>query len=148
MSILAATWRQAGYDVKELVWAAALARDNQLRNTHPSLSGTSGPPGEGTLADYHSAEIPKAENRWSGSNRGGWANPDFDRFATAYHATLDRGQRVQQLVQMSRIFSEEVAVLSLYFNPTTTAFVTGLTGPQPVVPTSDVTWNIETWEFR
>jgi ABC-type transport system substrate-binding protein len=134
--------------VKELVWAAALARDNQLRNVHPSLSGTSGPPGEATLADYNSAEIPRAENRWVGTNRGAWSNPEFDRFAAAYHATLDRAERIRQLVPMARIFSEDVAVLSLYFNPTTTALVSGLTGPAPVVPTSDVIWNVETWEFR
>jgi peptide/nickel transport system substrate-binding protein len=148
MSIMASTWRQAGFDVRELVWAAAQARDGQLRNTHPGLSTTSGPAGDGTLADHISTEIPRPENRWSGSNRGGWSNPEFDRLAETFNTTLDRGERVHLLVGMARVFSEDAAVISLYFNPTVTAFVSGLTGPRPVVPTSDVAWDVQQWEFR
>ena len=39
--------------------------------------------------------------------------------------------RDQIRTEMARIFSEDAAVISLYFNPTATAFVAGLTGPQP-----------------
>jgi hypothetical protein len=75
MSVMAATWRSAGFSVRELVWPAAQARDAQLRNTAPGLTTTSGPAGEGTLVDHASPEIRRPENRWARSNRGGWSDP-------------------------------------------------------------------------
>ena len=148
MSIMAATWRQAGFRVNEMVWAAVQARDGQLRSTHHGLSTTSGPAGDATLVDHASGDIPRSENRWSGSNRGGWANQEFDTLAQSFNSTLDRTQRVRLLAEMARVFSDDAAVISLYFNPTTTALTNTLTGPQPVVPTSDVAWNVHLWTFR
>ncbi len=148
MSIMAASWRQLGFDVKELVWPATQARDAALRNTHPNLSVTSGPPGEATLLEHQSAEIPRADIRWAGSNRGGWSNPEFDRLANAYNGTLDKNERVDLLAQMSRVFSDDVAVISLYFNPSVSPFVAALTGPTSVVPTSNIAWNVWDWQLR
>lgn len=148
MSIMAASWRQAGFDIKEAVWPAAQGRDAQFRNTNPGLSTTSGPAGEATLVEHNSVEIPRPQNRWTGANRGGWSAPEFDRLVDALHATLDRDERIRLLVQMARTYTGDAAVISLYFNPTVTAFVAGLRGPQPVVPTGTVAWDIHRWEFR
>ena len=152
MSIMASTWRQVGFDVKEVVWSAVQGRDRELRQIHSGLSTTSGSGGDQTLARHNSANLPTRENGWgggSGANRGGWlAPPEFDRLADAFNATLDRDQRIQILADMARIWTEDAPVISLYFNPTVTAFVAGLQGPQPVVPTSDVAWNVHEWEFR
>jgi peptide/nickel transport system substrate-binding protein len=147
MAIVTATWRQLGFDMKEIVYPAVQARDYHLRNTNPAFIAASGPPGERTLVEHKSAEIPKPENRWNGANRGGWSNPEFDRLADAFDATLDRVQRGQLVVQMARIFSEEAAVLSLYFNPSVTAYIAALRGPAIVAPTSDVAWNVHEWTW-
>lgn len=147
-AIMAATWRQVGFDIREVVWPALAARDGQFRNAHPGLASTGGPAGEGTLAEHTFAEMPRPENRWSGMNRGAWVNPEFDRLSETFNATLDRTERVRLLVQMAKVFTQDAAVISLYFNPTVTAFAAGLTGPQPVVPTSEVAWNVQEWEFR
>jgi hypothetical protein len=137
-----------GRSEREVVWPAAQARDTQLRNTAPGLTTTSGPAGEGTLVDHARAEIPRPENRWTGSNRGGWSNPEFDRLAQAFSTTLARAERTQLLVQLAHVFSDDAAVISLYFNPTVTAHAKALTGPRAVVPTSDVAWDIHKWEFH
>jgi ABC-type transport system substrate-binding protein len=129
------------------VYPAVQARDYHLRNTNPAFIAASGPPGERTLVEHKSAEIPKPENRWNGSNRGGWSNTEFDRLADAFDATLDRAQRGQLVVQMARIFSDEAAVLSLYFNPSITAYIAALRGPAIVAPTSDVAWNVHEWSW-
>ena len=76
------------------------------------------------MLQFHSPQLPA--NRWSGSNRGGWTNPEFDRLAQQFNTTLDRSQRAPLIVQMAKIFSDEAAVISLYFNPTATAFVAGI----------------------
>jgi peptide/nickel transport system substrate-binding protein len=148
MAIVTSTWRQLGFDLKEVVYPAVQARDYQLRNTNPAFIAASGPTGERTLVEHRSSEIPRPENRWNGANRGGWSNSEFDRFADAFDATLDRTQRGQLVVQMARIFSEEAAVLSLYFNPSITAYVAALRGPAIVAPTSDVAWNIHEWSWE
>src|SRR5438045_4714586 len=62
MHILAASWRQAGYDVSEKVWAANLSSDAQLRDTQPSLSSASSAPGEIILAEHISSAVPTAQN--------------------------------------------------------------------------------------
>jgi peptide/nickel transport system substrate-binding protein len=147
MHILAATWRQAGFDVTENVLAANLSADAQLRDTRPGVVAASSGSGEATLAEHTTALVPTAQNRWSGVNRGGWSNPEFDRLAQQFNATLARDQRAPILVQMARVFSEDAAVLSLYFNPTTVAFVANLKGPKPAVPEGTMAWDVHTWEW-
>jgi peptide/nickel transport system substrate-binding protein len=150
MHVMAAVWRQLGFDVSEKVWPATLSSDGQLRDTHPSLANTSagaGAPGDVTLAEHTTDLIPSAANRWAGYNRGGWSNPEFDRVAQRFNASLARNERTQLLVQMARIFSEDAAVIALYFNPTTTAFVSTLKGPKPAVPEGTMSWDIYDWEW-
>lgn len=147
MSIITATWRQLGFEMRETVFPSVQARDYALRNTHPAFLAASAPSGERTLVEHNAAEMPRPDNRWTGTNRGGWSNPEFDRLAEIYNATLDRAQRGQLVVQMARVFTEDVAVLSLYFNPTVTAFVSALRGPAPVVPSTDVSWNVHEWHW-
>jgi len=148
MTIMAAGWRQAGFDIREVVWAASLASDAELRNQEPGLSTSSGPAGEATLVEFRTVQLPTPQNRWKGTNRGGWSNADYDRLADVLPTTLDRAERLRLLSQMVRVFTDDAAVLSLYFAPSITAFVAGLTGPQPAVPGATVAWNVEQWEFR
>jgi peptide/nickel transport system substrate-binding protein len=147
MHIMASSWRQAGFDVAEKVWAANLSADAQLRDTHPSISNTSATPGEIVFAEHTSSALPTAQNRWAGSNRGGWTNGEFDRLAQRFNATLARAERTPLLVQMAKIFTDDAAVISLYFNPTTTAFVSSLKGPKPAVPEGTMSWDIYDWEW-
>jgi peptide/nickel transport system substrate-binding protein len=147
MSITAASLRAAGFDVREHVWPGVRARDTHARNTATGLSGTSGPAGEQTLAAHSLDELPTADNRWQGPNRGGWQNAEFSGLADTFVATLERGERIRLLTQMVRVFTEDAAVISLYFNPSTPAFVSGLVGPKPVVPTSTIAWNIHEWHW-
>jgi ABC-type transport system substrate-binding protein len=150
MHVMAATWRQAGFDVSEKVWGANLASDPELRDTHPGIGNTSagaGTPGETVLADHETGVVPSAQNRWAGSNRGGWSNAEFDRLAQRFNTTLVRTERGPILAQMAKAFTDDAAVISLYYNPTTTAFVINLRGPRPAVPEGTAAWNIYEWEW-
>jgi peptide/nickel transport system substrate-binding protein len=147
MSITAASLRAAGFEIREQVWPGVRARDTQARNLATGLSGTSGPAGEQTLAAHSIEELPTPDNRWQGPNRGGWQNAEFSTLANAFITTLERSERIRLLTQMVRVFTDDAAVISLYFNPTTPAFVPGLVGPKPVVPTSTISWNIHEWHW-
>jgi peptide/nickel transport system substrate-binding protein len=148
MSVAAAGWRQVGFEVAETIMPAAQAQDGQARSVFPGLSIISIPLGEEGLADAGSVSLPGPENRWTGRNRGSWTNPEFDRLADAFKRTLDQQQRVQQIAQMVRIFTEDVPNISMYFSPTPVAHVAALTGPQNVDPAAETAWNIHQWEFR
>ncbi len=148
LGIVGAGWRQLGFDVGEIVWPQAYGQDSQLRNTHPGLSGTNGPGGPDAVLDYGVATLPRPENRWLGSNRGGWTNPEFDRLAGTFNSTLVHEERNQILAQLVRVLTSDAAYISLWFNPTVTAYVTGLTGPGVVPPDGDVAWNVHLWQYQ
>jgi peptide/nickel transport system substrate-binding protein len=149
MAIMGAGWRQAGFEIKEVVWPAVAARDAELRNTHAGLSATGGRNGDDALAEHSTPRIPSPQNRWTGSNRGGWvAPPEYDRLAESFSVTLDRDERIRMVIQMAAIFTENAVVIPLYFSPTITAFVAGLKGPQIPAAEAAMSWNVHEWEFR
>jgi peptide/nickel transport system substrate-binding protein len=150
MHIMADTWRRIGYDISEKVWSATQSADAELRATHPGVANTSagaGTPGDVLLAEHATNQIPSAQNRWTGSNRGGWSNADFDRLVDQLNVTLERERRGPILVQMAKVFSDDVAIIALYFNPTTTAFTSQLKGPKPAVPEGTMSWDVYDWEW-
>ena len=49
---------------------------------------------------------------------------------------------------MARIFSEDVAALSLGFPPIVWAAVSALSGPKAGPPETNVLWNVTAWELR
>ena len=62
----------------------------------------------------------------------------------AFNTTLDRAERNRQVVAMMRIFTDELPALSLYFQPSITAYVAALRGPE----LTGGGWDVHTWEFR
>src|SRR5439155_19480854 len=132
LSILGDGWRRAGFDIQETIMPAAQLQDGQARSVFPGLSVISLPNGEEGLATAGTAGISAAENRWTGRNRGGWSNAEFDRYASAFRTTLDQQQRVQAIREMVRVYSDQVPGISMYFNAVPMAHVAALRGPQPV----------------
>lgn len=148
-AILAAAWRQAGFDIAEATFSAAQGRDAHARATFTGMHTTSGSPlGEGRLVVLHSSQIPTAENRWRGSNRSAWANPEYDRLFDTYSTTLDRARRDQLVIEMMRVYTEELPALSLYFGLAVLPHSAALSGPGQVPPETDVSWNVHEWTWR
>jgi peptide/nickel transport system substrate-binding protein len=147
LSIMASTWRQFGFDVQERVLPAALVSDGEARSTFRTLASTGGNWGETALiGNFTTSRIPGPSNRWGGSNRGAWSVPEFDRLAEAFESTLDATRRVDQVVAMAKLVSDDVPVISLFFDLQPIAFSSVLQGPGPFV--SDVSWNVHQWELR
>lgn len=148
MSIMADTWRQLGFDNKEVTWAPVIASDREARNTFPGLSTTSTPNGEKELADYYAARLPTAQNQWRGSNRGAWAGTSqFDRLVEVFETSLVQNERTQAVIEMARLMTEDVVHINLYWKLNAVAFVSGLTGPRITDPDGSEYWNLHQWEF-
>lgn len=147
-SIVSSQWREAGLDVKEAVLSIVLTQDGESRASFAGLYTQNTSNAISAATALVTSGIPKAENRWSGQNRGGWSNPEYDRLTAAFNTTLDRQERERQVADMALIFTEEVPFISLFFRTQPWAFVKGLTGLQVVAPESNMSWNIHEWDFR
>jgi peptide/nickel transport system substrate-binding protein len=145
---MASGWRQAGFDVQEATFPFVQAQDNQARATFPSMFTFQTQVGEAALIGQTTTGIPRAENRWTGGNRGGFSNSEYDRLVDTFLTTLDRSERIGLLVEMTRIFSEELPAISLFFRTQPWVFVSELSGPKLVASESNMAWNIQEWEFR
>jgi ABC-type transport system substrate-binding protein len=147
MSVMAGQWRAVGFDIREAPVPLAQARDGQFRSTFPGMYTGGGGFGEVGLGNFVSSAISGPDNRWGTSNRGGYANPEYDRAFAGFSTTLERSERSQQIAQMARIFTEDVAAISLHFSPNIIARAAGLQGPAAFAPESLPTWNIYEWAW-
>jgi peptide/nickel transport system substrate-binding protein len=141
MAIMASGWRQVGFDVQEKVLPAALVSDNEARSTFRSMSNGGG----GTLANLTTARISTPQTRWNGGNRGGWSDLEFDRVSDAFETTLNPSERAQQMVQMAKIVSDDLAIFSLFWDVQPIPYPVALRGPKPFA--EDISWNIHQWEW-
>jgi peptide/nickel transport system substrate-binding protein len=147
-AIMADGWRRAGFDVKEYAIPSAQATNGEVRATFPALSSVATGGGEANLNFLSSAQIPSPANRWRGNNRGAWSSSEYDRLWDAFQTTLDRMERNQQVIQMMKLATEDVAMLFLFHNPNVTAHWASLRGPAIGAPDTLVNWNIHEWELR
>ncbi len=145
---LADGWRGAGFDIAQAIVPSALSQDVEVRASYPGLYLISTPGGDRTAVTYTPDNVPLPENRWRGGNRSGWTNPEYTTLAEQFKSTLDVEQRKEQLTQMARLYTEDVAAVSLYFRPQVWAHSSALRGPVATAPDTDVSWNMPLWELQ
>lgn len=120
-------WQRAGIEVRTSALPAAQVGPGEQRHTFPGLSTRGG----GRIErDWITAEIGSPGNRWSGNNRSGWSNPEYDRLYEAFLTTLDRAERTRQFAQMQRLIGENLPTFFIYFSNSVTAFGAALRGPR------------------
>jgi ABC-type transport system substrate-binding protein len=148
--ILTDAWRRAGIEVHPSILPAALVRDGQHRHTFAGLATKGGYQQE---RNFTTAEIGSPENRWTGDNRAGWSNPEYDRLYESFLTTLDRAERTRQFVEMQRLISEEIPAYFTHHAVAVTAHTAALRGPKPL-PQGTGTFskgayeNIHEWDWQ
>jgi peptide/nickel transport system substrate-binding protein len=150
LNVFIDTWRRAGFDMGTFVLPAVQLRDAQLRATYPAMYTTQGGGStEDRLNVFASSTIPTPANRFTGNNRGGWSNPEYDRLWDSFNRTLDRSEQNRQVVQMLKIASEELPAIPIYFNFAPTAHLSTLKGPAlgARIPDAHIQWDIHLWEW-
>jgi peptide/nickel transport system substrate-binding protein len=148
MAIIAAGWREAGFDTREMAVPVAQSTDQQVRGSFPAFYVGQGGSDETIFASFTTQRIGNPQNNWVGSNRGGFSHAEFDRLYEAFSRSLDRAERSRVAVELARIMGEEVASISLVFQVNSVAFVKGLKGPGTWGPGSSLTWNMSRWEWE
>lgn len=145
-AILVDGLRRAGIDAVSRIVPVAQLGDNQARALLPGLS--TGGLGTPRFDKFSISAVARPENRWQGANRSGWANAEFDRVWQAYGRTLDLSERVQQVVQMEKVFTEDVGAMPHYFSPAATAHVAALEGPVTALSPDAGRGVLKVWEWR
>ena len=97
---------------------------------------------------FKSSIFPGSPSRFANESRGGWANADYARLLDVYNSALDGGERTRLMVDLAKIFNDDLPALSLFFNAQPWIFPSSLQGPRLVAPESNVSWRIDDWEFR
>ncbi|MBM2812667.1 MAG: hypothetical protein HW416_3426 [Chloroflexi bacterium] len=148
LTVMAGGWRGVGFSLEESVISPAQTRDAQLASTFPFMTTRSTASDLPALVGLISNAIPRPENRWAGPNRGGWSNTEYDGLVQAFNTTLDADERARQISEMTRIYSQDLPTISLFFPTLPTAHVAALTGPVLVPQEADWLSNVHQWEFR
>jgi len=63
---------------------------------------------------FHSKNIPSAENRSAGANRGAYRNPEIDRLLEAGERETDRQQRKEIYSDVQKILARDLPYVSLW----------------------------------
>lgn len=137
--------RRMGVGAAPRPLSAVELRDPQARVSYPALFTS----GAANLLDNTRSEIPEASNRWQGRNRGGWENAEFDRLKDAFDVTLEPAQRTRLIVQMARIFAEELPGIPHYLTTIVNAWSGNLGGVTPKAnPNAVPLSHVYKWEWR
>jgi peptide/nickel transport system substrate-binding protein len=148
-TVVSDVWKRSGIDNVPFVLSIAAGRDNETRATFPGITQVGITSTESSAADQViSSQIGTAANRWRGSNRGGYANPEIDRLWDAYNTRLDRSERDRAFVQFMKIVTEELPIFTWYLNIRVRAHVAELVGPAVTTPYTLVQWNIHEWAWK
>ena len=146
-AIMVDSWRQAGIDVQPAVLPNVTVPE-KVRHTSASMVGrTSNPEDFGLWA---TSEIGSDENRWTGQNRVGWSNAEFDRLYDGYRRTLDRAEMDRLAVQLFKLLNDDLPGYAVYESPALMAHATGLRGPEFLSsgpPSGTPMWDLQVWEW-
>ncbi len=150
--IIASNWKALGINGAYEPRGTALMRDRQDRATFTGVDITSNPMAILSVSRrLATVGIPTAENRWSGSNRGGYTNPTWDDLDKRAFASLQEGDRVDIERELARIYTTDLPLLPLYFQFDVVPVGGGIKGPVANTGVSHRgfilhTWNIAEWD--
>ncbi len=134
---LADQWRRAGIETDVTFIPRQRATDREYRVTRPGFEMVS----QGVdLSNFHSREVPTAESRWVGTNRGRYSNAELDALIDRYAVTIPFRERMAVLTQIVQHMTGQLVVMSLYYTPDATAIANRLRN----VPGGDP-WNAHEW---
>jgi peptide/nickel transport system substrate-binding protein len=142
-NILVAGWRSFGIEASSHLWGVQRTSAEE----RAKISGLFG--GSHNVDDFHTRDTARPETRWTGSNRYGFVNREYDRLVEAWETTLARPERIQHLAQMERIVMEELPTIPLYYNPRVIAYAAGLKGvARKLVDEGGVERKLWEWEWQ
>jgi peptide/nickel transport system substrate-binding protein len=124
-----------------------LASDNESRSTRPGITLN----GTGSLGFFistmHSRSVPGPDNRWGGSNWGGYINPRVDAQLDRLVATVPQTERIPLQRELLTTILGDVAVAPLWWNVAPVLHVESVKGISSTGGSTS-TYNMFEWDKR
>ncbi len=150
LAAVSAQWGQLGIEVQPSTLSRAAVRTPEAQATFPGVAPAGG---DTTLQNlriwWHSSAIPRAENRWTGNNRAGWANPQADALLEDFGRQLLPERQQAILVELADLWARELPALPLWFQVETVAIAQRVRNAHPRGNSGGAfatLWNIAEWE--
>jgi peptide/nickel transport system substrate-binding protein len=140
--------RRHGIDTELSVLPNNLIRNNEVRHQFPGLAMGGRQTLQISLATYTTSWIGTPANRWTGQNRGGWSDLEYDRLVETTSTALDPAVRDRALVQALVRLSEDVPAVPVFHGVMVGVVAGALSGPQVRAPDTSSYWNVQAWELR
>jgi peptide/nickel transport system substrate-binding protein len=148
---LSAQWGRLGITLEPTILSRAAARSPEAQATFPGLAPAGG---DTTIQNlrlwWHSSAIPRPENRWTGNNRAGWANPRADALLDELYRQLVPERQQEMLVEIAQLWANDLPALPLWFQVETVAISSRLRNAYPRPNSSGAfatLWNVAEWEL-
>jgi peptide/nickel transport system substrate-binding protein len=109
----------------------------------PGIISSSG----SNIFGFRTSDIPRAENRWVGGNRGGYSNPELDRLTDTLDGSVNPSEILQLTTEITKLRMLELPAIFLYYHSRVYAHDARLKGPKNrlVDNAGNATRNIHEW---
>jgi peptide/nickel transport system substrate-binding protein len=142
VAIISDMWRKGGLNSSIYVVPREQTNDVETRVNFPGVAISAGT--DDVLAFNSTCDqAPTAQNRFTGKNRGSYCNPELDRLYNLSLQTLEPVKREDVLVDLERLYTTDLAVLLLEYQPRVAASraIGGIKEPAR----NSFQWNIWEW---
>ncbi|MBM2812804.1 MAG: hypothetical protein HW416_3563 [Chloroflexi bacterium] len=152
--IIADNWKQIGVIASYEQQTPQELRDRAARAQYTGMDISRGSmPPSTIIRSLATEQIPTVENRFAGSNRGGYSSAAWDELGRRFLSELDENRRNDLERDLARVLTTDLPLMPLMYDPDMIATGGGLTGMQPAVGTSHNgqimhTWNIHEWDIK
>ncbi len=114
--VIQADWRAAGIDAQIEILSNVLLRDAEARANLPGMGVNQNPMGGvSAVRRFASDQTPTAANRFAGTNRGQYTNPQWDEVGARLRTALDDGQRTNLEKELLQIATTDLPALPIQY---------------------------------
>jgi peptide/nickel transport system substrate-binding protein len=116
MNVVADSWKAIGAQTELYIVPTALVNDREGRAKLPG-GGITGVGYDSFSTDrLHTRTVTSAANRWLGSNRGGYSNPQVDDLLDRIVVAIGSSERLALHRQLLQVQMGDVALMPLYWD--------------------------------
>lgn len=141
LNAVGSDWRAVGTQVSLFEIPAPLRSDNEFRSKFSGVAEIQRRKDVLLTRAIHSLDAAGPENRWTGSNRGGYSNPRVDAVLNRLQATIDPAEQLDSHRAYLQEALADLALMPLYWEVEVVLAVKGIRGI-----TGRDGWNFHEWD--
>ena len=145
---IAGYWQRAGVGVDMNFVPRQRQPDIEYRALRPAFHFAGGNSDFEGLKTMHSAEIPRPQTGWRGTNHSRYVSPAYDALYDQFVSTIPKTERMEALGQVLLHIAVELPVLPVYYRVDPTIAHSRLMNVGPRKRLSTQAWNSHEWDVR